>query len=248
MDARGNIDEIFDSVQGEGPMTGVRQIFIRFGGCNLSCAFCDTPQARRPVATCKVETEPASGRYDFIPNTVSVADVHEVVKRLRVPGHHSVAITGGEPMVQADFLRSLLPLLTADGLKVYLETNATYPEELPEIVEQLEYVAADIKIPSCTGEPERFEVNLEFLKNCSVPNLFVKMVLTEECAVDEVLTAVRLVSSSGRKAVVVIQPVTGRRGEVGIGGGALLDVQAKALEIYPDVRVIPRTHQLLRLS
>lgn len=248
MDARGNIDEIFDSVQGEGPLTGVRQIFIRFGGCNLSCAFCDTPQARRPVATCKVETEPASGRYDFIPNTISVADVHEVVKKLRVPGHHSVAVTGGEPMVQADFLRNLLPVLAADGLKIYLETNATFPEELLDIVEHLEYVAADIKIPSCTGEPERFEVNLEFLKNCSVPNLFVKLVLTEDCDVDEVMEAVGLVNRSGRKAVVVIQPVTGRRGEVSVGGGALLEVQAKALEVYPDVRVIPRTHQLLRLS
>jgi 7-carboxy-7-deazaguanine synthase len=226
----------------------VRQIFLRFGGCNLACIYCDTPQARRPAATCRVETVGGTGEYEYVPNTLAVEDVVRMVKNLRLPGHHSIAVTGGEPLVQADFLRDLLPALTADGHRVYLETNSTMPEELEGLTEHLEYVAADIKLSTSTGEPERFEVNLEFLKRCEVPYLFVKLVVTHETDIEELVTAVKLVRDSGRKPVVVIQPATGRRGEVEVGGAVLLDMQKRALEVCGDVRVIPRVHQFLKLA
>lgn len=226
----------------------MRQIFLRFGGCNLACAYCDTPQARRPAATCRVETEAGTGRYDYVPNTLSLDDVVSTVKKLRIPGHHSVTITGGEPLVQAGFLRALLPVLKADGHKLYLETNSTMPEELDGVVEHLDFIAADVKLPSSTGEPERFEVNLEFLEKCAVADLIVKIVVTEDTPTEEFLNGVDLARQSGRQPIVVLQPVTGRRGEVGVGGAALLHLQRSALEIYPDVRVIPRVHQVLRLA
>ncbi len=227
---------------------GVRQIFIRLGGCNLSCVFCDTPQARRPAATCRVESVPGTGRYDYVPNTLGVDDVMRVVGKLRLPGHHSVVVTGGEPLVQADFLRDLLPRLCDGGHRIYLETNSTMPEELDGVIEHVDYVAADIKLPTSTGEPDRFDANLEFLKRCSVGNLFVKIVVTERTLAEEFLRGVELVRESGRKAVVVLQPVTGRRGEVGVGGGVLLELQALALEVYPEVRIIPRAQHALMLA
>lgn len=248
MAARGNIEEIFDTVQGEGPLAGVRQIFVRLGGCNLACSYCDTPQARRPAATCRVETVPASGRYDFIPNTIPVPTVVQVVRKLRIPGHHSVSVTGGEPLVQPDFLRELLPELRQEGHRIYLETNATLPDELTGIIEHVHYVSADIKLSSCTGEENRFDANLEFLRRCGDSELFVKLVISEDFDADELLEAVSVVKSSGRAAPVVLQPVTGRRGAVSIGGAPLLEIQKRALQIYPDIRVIPRIHQPLQLA
>ena len=248
METSGNVVEIFDSVQGEGLLIGSRQVFVRLGGCNRACSFCDTPQARRPTATCRVEAESGSGRFEYLPNPLSVDEVIRVVGRLWFTGQHSVSVTGGEPLVQADFLQALLPAVTAEGHKVYLETNSTCPDELPDLVPNIEYVAADIKLSSCTGEPNRFDDNLEFLEKCDAPLLFVKMVVTNDVDVDEFIEALRLVSSSGRSPTVVIQPVTGRRGEIGIGGLLLLELQQRALEIHPDVRVIPRVQQILRIA
>ena len=37
-----DVQEIFATFQGEGIFTGFPSIFIRLGGCNLACAFCDT--------------------------------------------------------------------------------------------------------------------------------------------------------------------------------------------------------------
>lgn len=248
METSGNVEEIFDSVQGEGLLIGSRQVFIRLGGCNRACSFCDTPQARRPVATCRVETKTGSGGLEYLPNPLNVDEVMRVVGRLWFSGHHSVSVTGGEPLVQAGFLQSLLPAIISQGHKVYLETNSTCPDELPDLLPSIEYVAADIKLSSCTGEPNRFDENLEFLKKCDVPFIFVKIVVTNEVDVDEFIEALRLVSSSGKSPTVVIQPVTGRRGEIGIGGLLLLDLQQKALGIHPDVRVIPRVQQILRIA
>lgn len=248
MPIRGNIEEIFDSVQGEGPLQGCRQVFLRLAGCNLACSYCDTPQARHPVATCKVETKPATGSCEYVPNPLSVDDVIGYVGEMWLPGHHSVTVTGGEPLVQADFLRSLLPELTSDGHSIYLETNSTLPGELPGIIEHVQYVAADIKLPSCTDQEERFEDNREFLELCDVPHLMVKFVVTDLVDTDEFLHGVEVVKSAGRKAIVVIQPVAGPRGEVASGPGLLLELQRRALEIYPDVRVIPRIHQVLNLA
>jgi 7-carboxy-7-deazaguanine synthase len=245
---RGNVEEIFDSVQGEGPLMGLRQVFVRMGGCNLNCAFCDTPQARRPAATCRFEETPGSGKYDYRPNPLSPDDVLDHVSRLWSPGHHSVSITGGEPLLQPDFLGGLVSRMAAERQRVYLETNATLPQALPVLVEYLDIVAADIKLPSSTGEPERYEENAHFLELCDVPSLIVKVVVTEATETEELVAAIRIVKESGRAATVVIQPVTVGRGEIEPGPGFLLELQRLALEEYPDVRVIPRVHQLLNLA
>lgn len=249
MASRGNIEEIFDSVQGEGPMVGCRQVFIRLGGCNLACVYCDTPQARRPAATCRIEEEPGTSRYEYLPNTLSVEDVIRVTGNLWLPGHHSVAITGGEPMVQADFLRGLLPALKEAGHRVYLETNSTFPDELPGLLEYIDFVAADVKLPSCSGEPDRFESNREFLEKCAGGlELYVKIVITESVDGEEFIEAVRMVAGAIESPLIVMQPVTSMRGEGQVSSSLLLGLQQRALEIVSGVRIIPRVHQLLRLA
>ncbi|MBN2168395.1 MAG: 7-carboxy-7-deazaguanine synthase QueE [Actinobacteria bacterium] len=248
MNERGNIEEIFDSVQGEGPYLGYRQVFVRFGGCNLACAYCDTPQARRPVATCRVELVPGSNEHEYVANPLSVSNVMVFIERLMISGHHSLSLTGGEPLLQYDFLAGLLPELKSSRTDMYLETNSTLPERLEGLVDYFKWIAADIKLPSCTGEPDRFNDNLEFLKLCKKPELFVKIIITESVDIEELLHAVGMAREAAVDAQVIIQPVTGKRGEVLPGPGFLLDCQMKALKIYDNVRIIPRIHQCMHLS
>ncbi len=178
-----------------------------------------------------------------------VKDVVNIVESLMCKKYHSISITGGEPLLQVDFLRSLLPPLRDKGNSIYLETNSTFPDEFLSISDYVDFVAADIKISSCTGEPSRFDDNLRFLKNCSgIQNVFVKVVVTENVDRDEFFTAVEVVKESGVRVVFVIQPVSTIRGEIGTSPAILLELQSKTLEILPDVRVIPQVHQVLRLS
>lgn len=102
------VKSIFATVQGEGPYAGQAAIFIRLGGCNLACAFCDT--AFEDFAAMEKE-----------------AIVREV-KRLAA-GQKLVVITGGEPLRQ-----NIAPLcedLLAHGFRIQVETNGTLYRELP---------------------------------------------------------------------------------------------------------------------
>ncbi len=101
------ISEIFHSVQGEGELTGVPSVFIRTSGCNLRCAWCDTPYASwRPEG--------------------ETMEVEEVVSRtLAYPAAHAV-LTGGEPMAAKEMPR-LAARLHEHGKHLTIETAGTLP-------------------------------------------------------------------------------------------------------------------------
>jgi 7-carboxy-7-deazaguanine synthase len=99
------ISERFDSIQGEGKLTGVPSAFIRASGCNLRCVWCDTPYA-------SWHPEGGQGSVDQIANWVAGLNRQHVV------------FTGGEPVIQPD-ADELCNRLAADGRHVTLETAGT---------------------------------------------------------------------------------------------------------------------------
>ncbi len=106
------ISEIFGpTFQGEGPSAGRRAMFVRLGGCNLSCSWCDTPY-----------TWDAS-RFD-LRKELHTLDVAEVAAQIR--GDSLVVITGGEPLLQARAIQALLDNLDTQR-SVEIETNGTLP-------------------------------------------------------------------------------------------------------------------------
>lgn len=97
------VQEIFPTIQGEGPLSGTPALFIRLSGCNLACHFCDT---------------------DFESSTASylLSEIVEIVEAAEV-NSDLVVLTGGEPMRQ-----NILPLvsnLVARGYRVQIETAGT---------------------------------------------------------------------------------------------------------------------------
>lgn len=94
------IVEIFNSVQGEGYHTGTPSIFIRFGGCNLQCSWCDTDFSKWDKMT--------------------VSEIMEVLSKWDTK---RVIFTGGEPAMQK--LRPLSDELHSKGYNIAIETNGT---------------------------------------------------------------------------------------------------------------------------
>ena len=108
------VNEIFQSIQGEGLQLGLPAWFIRFSGCNLDCHWCDSKYAK----------------------TGTMTSAHKLVNDLQIKSEinkitcKNVIITGGEPFIQRD-LYKLVKMLHHEGYKIYIETNGTiYKQEI----------------------------------------------------------------------------------------------------------------------
>jgi len=95
-----NLVEIFSSVQGEGTHVGATTLFIRFGGCDLRCRWCDSPNTWKPASECRVETGRGGGKFQRRPNPLSLASIVEAAEALDLAAHEFVSLTGGEPLLQ----------------------------------------------------------------------------------------------------------------------------------------------------
>ena len=236
------ISEVFSSIQGEGMYVGRRQVFVRFCGCNLACRYCDTAGSRQPVAHCRVEPEPASATEDRVANPISPDGLDDIVTRIaRSARHHSISLTGGEPLLHADFIRSWL-LNRKDGLPVHLETNGTLPDELAKLIGLIDVVAMDIKLASVTGQEFRGAEHLRFLQIAAArAEVFVKAVFGEATPQSELTEVVRALSRVNHAIPVVLQPVTGPGAP---GARRILACQSFLSKDLPNVLVIPQTHKI----
>ena len=225
----GYIREIFTSVQGEGVKLGKRQTFIRFLGCNLSCNYCDTPEAQTQkgpfIYAGKILQNPIT-----VDNLIDEMDADEV------------AITGGEPLLQMDFLEELCKRILDFGKSIYLDTNGTLPEELGKVITYLDTVSLDFKIPTATGRPKLWDEHAACLEIAAQKKVFVKMVVNDNLLPQELDTACGIIKRVDPDITLVLQPVSNTTIP------NILDIQKTALGMLKDVRIIPQVHKFLGLS
>lgn len=237
------VTEIFSSIQGEGLLAGCRQIFVRFFGCNLKCSYCDTILTEEP-AFCRVETVPGRGLFTYLPNPLSSQDIVKVLETLAVSLHHSISLTGGEPLMHPAAIKELAPSLTGTRRGIYLETNGTLPDELSQVIDLVDIIAMDFKLPSVSGLPPLWEKHRRFLEIAATKETFVKVVAAEQTTSRELEHAAGIIKSTAPGVPLVIQPLTSG-GAMGISSGHLSELQRQALKVLDDVRVIPQTHKLM---
>jgi 7-carboxy-7-deazaguanine synthase len=247
--------EIFASIQGEGPEVGRKTIFVRFGGCDLRCRWCDSPGTWRPTVRCRIEEEIGSGVFVERANPIALDEILAIVERLDARPSCWISLTGGEPLLQPEAIEALARALAARGRRVYLETHGLHANALARCVEAVELVSMDWKLasdvaygPGIDPLPGRdfHDAHAEFLRVARrARRVYVKVVVTPSTRdeeLDEMLTRIEAID---RTIPLVIQPVTPR------GGVSVMPSPAQCLawleraeRRLADVRVIPQTHPI----
>ena len=160
--------------------------------------------------------------------------------------YRAVTITGGEPLWQAGYLKTALPLLRRFGKCIYLETAGAHVAELQSILEHVDVIAMDIKPPSATGIKPMWSVHRDFLKMALVKQVIVKVVVTRKTTLTELEQVRDLVAEVDRTIPVILQPVTPAwKVKQTATIAQLLSWQALLSEKLEQVRIIPQCHRAL---
>ena len=220
------IKEMFISTQGEGPFVGYRQLFIRFCACNLACKFCDTDYTFE------------NNNFVYPPNELT----NTLCSKYDLQTIHSISLTGGEPLLHADFLKEFIPLLPAT---YYLETNATLSDKMYGLINLINIVSADIKLPSATGINGTLEKHNEFFATVRQNKniyLFAKMVFDENITEEEILAATNMAKKYDFE--LVLQPKTNPDNKI-IPITFAEEIFSKCLKRYNNTRLRPQVHKFL---
>jgi organic radical activating enzyme len=98
--------EAFYTIQGEGYYTGKPAFFIRLGGCDVGCSWCDT-------------------KFSWNPDLHPLVEVNQIIDIILESSPDTVVVTGGEPLSYN--LDLLCSELRKRNIKTFLETSGAYP-------------------------------------------------------------------------------------------------------------------------
>jgi 7-carboxy-7-deazaguanine synthase len=245
------LSELFSGIQGEGPWVGLRQIFLRFSGCDLRCQWCDTPDSLSIKKTHKFvyETEPATRNFREMIGKTDLQTVLDLLQfyETTLP-HHSLTLTGGEPLLQSGFMLELILALRNYNFKpsIYLETGGHRSAELEQVIDLVDFISFDLKLPSSTAERSLWAEHQAFIKLARNKPGYAKIVLTADTDSAELEQACLLLKEAPDLQV-VLQKVSANQVFIKEPSPAqILAWQAQVIQkLGPArVRVIPQTHRL----
>lgn len=249
-----NLIEIFSAIQGEGVNVGTRQIFVRFGGCDLRCHYCDSQHTWQKQPTCTIEQTAGQRDFQTYSNPIESDQLLAwIAQQDRPQLHDSISITGGEPLLHAAFLAQFLPQVKQlVKLPIYLETGGHRPQQLAQILPYLDLVGMDIKLPSVSGETH-WAQHQEFLQLCQSAevDVFVKIIISQTTNPAELRQAAQLIAAIDDKIIVFLQPMTALvepHTDPNLTAplpAQVLAWQALMKEYLPQIRVIPQTHKMI---
>lgn len=144
-DGKYRVQEVFYTIQGEGPLTGLPAVFVRLWGCNLRCRFCDTDFTTS----------------NWVPSLEELmADISDKASSGRA---RAVVITGGEPMLQ-EIGPLCVEIVTRLGLQVQIETAGTvWPTSFDDPIPRVMF---DQEVITFVCSPKTGRVHERVLERC----------------------------------------------------------------------------------
>lgn len=175
------IVEIFKSIEGEGIRTGAPTVFVRFGGCNLSCSWCDT-------------------KYSHDRKVWTMMTQEDIAVQILYFKCNKITFTGGEPLDHAEFItwfRSRNP-----HIEINIETNGS--KDIGNLVGLYRVIVTmDYKCPSSGMTDKMNKRNIPLLTEDDV----LKFVVANNEDLDEV---VRIVMEYKPSCHIYVSPVFGQ--------------------------------------
>ena len=188
------INEIFETIQGEGQYTGTPSLFVRLQGCPVGCSWCDTKQTWEQDEQDKVPVELMIAKTGDDPkwSTMTAQQVLDLFIQQGYRAKH-VVITGGEPCMFD--LMPLCELLHSQGYSTQIETSGTFEIQAPEAT----WVTVSPKVNMKGG--------YEILASCMARANEVKHPVARELHVEE-LKALLASKPISDNTLVYLQPIS----------------------------------------
>ncbi|HTP04551.1 MAG TPA: 7-carboxy-7-deazaguanine synthase QueE, partial [Nitrospirota bacterium] len=193
----------------------------------------------------RVQRSAVSTEYEWVSNPLPALQLTEFCTRLIVqgPSRPTVSLTGGEPLLQLQFLMEWLPYVRKD-FSIYLETSGTHYRAMEDIRSLIDVVSMDFKLPSATGLGPFWDDHNKFLSVIRGKSVFVKAVVTQDTQIEDIMTSANIIAKIDVSIPFIIQPASGQLAPEPV---TLVEFQVAALRILQDVRVIPQVHKVLHV-
>ena len=228
------IIEIFSSFQGEGVLIGQRQIFVRFAGCNLNCAYCDTKNSISKKEGTLMTPE----------------EVVSKIESILTPDCHTISFTGGEPSLYPEFINEVSKLTDLD---IMLETNGTLPENIG-LIDNLDIVSLDIKLKEQFNGDFKEDIFLNEIKSLNLLieksiNVYCKVVILPCLKIksfEEVIKKIDKEIIDNNNVQFIIQP-SSPLNEWNNLSNCLFEF-SEVVGRYFEVSTIPQIHKILNIE
>ena len=228
------IIEIFSSFQGEGVLIGQRQIFVRFAGCNLNCAYCDTKNSISKKEGTLMTPE----------------EVVSKIESILTPDCHTISFTGGEPSLYPEFINEVSKLTDLD---IMLETNGTLPANIG-LIDNLDIVSLDIKLKEQFDGDFKEDIFLNEIKSLNLLieksiNVYCKVVILPSLKIESFEEVIKKIDNEityKNDVQFIIQPSSPLNEWVGLSNS--LFEFSEIVGRYFEVSTIPQIHKILNIE
>ena len=131
MTTRYKINELFETLQGEGSFTGQPSIFLRLQGCPVGCSWCDTKHTWEIHPELEINSKQLLSKSEETEqwSNLSLDDIAKIFNQQGFKAKH-IVITGGEPCMVD--LTELCLYFEAQGYSCQVETSGTFEIRVSE--------------------------------------------------------------------------------------------------------------------